>query len=78
MVYDSNRDLKDVFKELFELIQYEYSDDYPKKFRMHVQIIDAKEQNLPWNTITGFYEDYEVDEEYNIEFIREYFIRREQ
>ena len=45
---------------------------------MHVQIIDAKEQNLPWNTITGFYEDYEVDEEYNIEFIREYFIRREQ
>ena len=67
LILDTNKKLQNIFEELFESVKYEYC-DYPRKFKMYVEILDI-ERKLPWNTITGFYEEYQVNDYDDIELI---------
>lgn len=66
LIIDSYKNLKDIFEKLFESIKYDYC-DYPRQFIMFIKIKDAREQHLPWNTITGWYSEYKVNDYDDIE-----------
>lgn len=71
LVLDSQMDLKNVFEELFESIKYEYC-DYPRTFKMCVKLVAVKEENLPWNAITRYYSEYQVNDYDDIEELHEF------
>lgn len=66
LVLDFKKDIKNVFEELFESVKYDYC-DFPRYFKMLVEIIDVKDKCLPPDQITDFYFEFQVNNYDDIE-----------